>query len=276
MPTRRNIGFTLIELSIVMVIIGLIVGGVLVGQDLIVAARIRAQIAQIEEYNAAVNAFNVKYNAIPGDIPSLQASQIGLFARSNSPGDGDGDGYVASHFNYGTQANAWSFGGEDILFWADLAATGLIKGGFTVPCGSSQCNPAATTYPAIAGYIPPAKIGRNTFIVVYSQFGPNNFNLKNQNTYQIVSVNILANAVFTAPALTPIESHAIDVKIDDGSPLTGRVQSMRTDGPGIFDNYTTPSPSNTPCLQVGPPVIYGVSGSQGTSLVCSISIQGQF
>jgi prepilin-type N-terminal cleavage/methylation domain-containing protein len=47
-------GFTLIEMSIVLVIIGLIVGGVLVGQDLIRAAYIRAQITQIEKFNTAV------------------------------------------------------------------------------------------------------------------------------------------------------------------------------------------------------------------------------
>ena len=48
-------GFTLVELSIVLVIIGLIIGGVVVGRDLIDAATIRAQISQIEKYNTAVN-----------------------------------------------------------------------------------------------------------------------------------------------------------------------------------------------------------------------------
>jgi prepilin-type N-terminal cleavage/methylation domain-containing protein len=46
---RRNQGFTLIELSIVLVVVGLIVGGVLVGQNLIKAAQTRAQLAQIEK-----------------------------------------------------------------------------------------------------------------------------------------------------------------------------------------------------------------------------------
>ena len=52
-------GFTLIEMSIVLVIIGLIIGGVLLGRDLISAAAVRAQIAQIEKYNAAVNTLRV-------------------------------------------------------------------------------------------------------------------------------------------------------------------------------------------------------------------------
>ena len=59
--------FTLIELSIVLVIIGLLVGGVLVGQDLIQAGKIRAAVSEIQEINTAVNTYRLKYNAIPGD-----------------------------------------------------------------------------------------------------------------------------------------------------------------------------------------------------------------
>ena len=50
-------GFTLVEMSIVLVIIALLVAGVLVGQDMINAAAVRSQIAQIEKYNSAVNTF---------------------------------------------------------------------------------------------------------------------------------------------------------------------------------------------------------------------------
>ncbi len=59
-PRASQLGFTLIELSIVLVIIGLIVGGVLVGQDLIKAAETRATVGQVEKYNAAVNTFRTK------------------------------------------------------------------------------------------------------------------------------------------------------------------------------------------------------------------------
>ena len=79
-------GFTLIELSIVLVIIGLIVGGVLVGRDMIQAATIRAQVAQIEKYNAAVNTFRLKYNGLPGDMLPAVAATFGMFTLNNPNG----------------------------------------------------------------------------------------------------------------------------------------------------------------------------------------------
>ena len=76
-----KVGFTLIELSIVLVIIGLIIGGVLVGRDLISAAGVRAQISQIEKYQSAVNTFRGKYGYLPGDISDPTAQQYGFAAR---------------------------------------------------------------------------------------------------------------------------------------------------------------------------------------------------
>ena len=93
-PGRAERGFTLIELSIVLVIIGLIVGGVLVGQDLIRAAAVRAQVSQIEKYNTAVNTFRDKYGALPGDIQDPAASSFGFTPRGQLAGEGDGNGVI--------------------------------------------------------------------------------------------------------------------------------------------------------------------------------------
>src|SRR4051812_26321723 len=87
----KKSGFTLIELSIVLVIIGLITGGILVGKDLIQAAQIRATSSQVTKYSAAVNTFRIKYNALTGDIAEPNATGFGFVARGPLEGQGDGN-----------------------------------------------------------------------------------------------------------------------------------------------------------------------------------------
>ena len=134
---NKNIGFTLIELSIVLVIIGLIIGGVLLGNDLINAAAIRSQISQIEKYQTAVRTFQGKYGYLPGDIPDPTATQFGFLARGTNQGEGDGNGILENSSGGGCNVvgncgNSFSpLAGELMLFWADLSQTGLIEGNFT-------------------------------------------------------------------------------------------------------------------------------------------------
>ncbi len=91
-------GFTLIELSVVLVIIGLIVGGILVGRDLIEAATLRAVLSQQEQFKTATATFLNKYNCLSGDC--LNASSLGFTGGPNGtttagvPANGNGDGII--------------------------------------------------------------------------------------------------------------------------------------------------------------------------------------
>ena len=123
-------GFTLIELSIVLVIIGLIVGGVLVAQDLIKAAETRSQLAQLEKYSTAINSFRNKYGYLPGDIPEPYASRFSFQPRGTNPGEGDGNGFIKGYTNF-CGAMGISTLGEGILFWSDLSSANLIAESFT-------------------------------------------------------------------------------------------------------------------------------------------------
>src|SRR5665213_3372659 len=91
-------GFTLIELSIVLVIIGLIVGGILVGRDMIEAAKVRATVSQYEKFITAANTFKLKYGDLPGDLTTAEATALG-FAPLSRPNSGTaipGDGLIAT------------------------------------------------------------------------------------------------------------------------------------------------------------------------------------
>ncbi|MEQ9444354.1 MAG: prepilin-type N-terminal cleavage/methylation domain-containing protein, partial [Rhodospirillaceae bacterium] len=81
-------GFTLIEMSIVLVIIGLIIGGILKGQEIIESSRQKNVITQIDAVRSAVNTFADKYNALPGDYGSA-ATRI-----SGNLVDGDDSGII--------------------------------------------------------------------------------------------------------------------------------------------------------------------------------------
>jgi len=94
--------FTLVELAIVLVIIGLIVGGVLVGQDLIQAARLRGIITEFEQYKTSVFVFKNKYDGYPGDLIRNKASQYGFLNRISTDARGDGDGMIE------TDAPTWN------------------------------------------------------------------------------------------------------------------------------------------------------------------------
>lgn len=224
-PTRQQ-GFTLIELSIVLVIIGLIVGGILVGQDLIKAAEIRATIAQSEKYNSAVNTFRSKYNGIPGDLLETNAVAFGLCpvagcTGATTVGLGDGNGLIQDATNANLPV------GEPLIFWQQLSVAGLVDGayGTALTTAGEAAADAAPPDP----YLPPAKMGRGNYWHVGSA---NGFN------YYLIGgdTKLTAAGAYTfALKITPIEAYDIDVKIDDGAPNTGIVQARKAVATALSD-----------------------------------------
>lgn len=91
---QRQHGFTLVEIAIVLVIIGLLLGGVLKGQGLIDSAKVKNIIQQSNSLTAAVNAYQDKFRALPGD--DVMATTHVPGASSNGNGDGQITEYLAA------------------------------------------------------------------------------------------------------------------------------------------------------------------------------------
>ncbi len=88
-------GFTLIELSIVLVIIGLIVGGVVGGASLVKSARLQKEITTIKEYKTAINAFRSLYDELPGDMPDADEYWSECVDSSAGSCSGNGDNFIS-------------------------------------------------------------------------------------------------------------------------------------------------------------------------------------
>jgi prepilin-type N-terminal cleavage/methylation domain-containing protein len=225
-PSSPEQGFTLIELSIVLVIIGLIVGGVLVGQDLIRAAEIRATVGQIEKYNSSVNTFRTKYNGIPGDLSAANATAFGFIARAGSQGRGDNNGLIDG-VNTGV-AYAQTFTQESGFFWDDLTRANLVDGQFTSAADGAAV--AAIAAGGVPAQFPEARIARGNLVHVGSTGGLNYYLITG-----ITSTAVTTGNMTLTQNLTPTELFNMDNKLDDGLPQTGIVQAH-----GAASSTTTP------------------------------------
>jgi prepilin-type N-terminal cleavage/methylation domain-containing protein len=240
---NESAGFTLIEMSIVLVIIGLIVGGVLVGQDLIRAAYIRAQISQIEKFNTAVNTFYGKYQALPGDMGASTVATYGFSTATHNAanpapsGRGDGNGIIDGNVGgletttVGNLAGTTSMvtpGGETGVFWVDLSspvAGNLIEGGFAAATEATQPNVSNTQLPQ---YLPVAKLGGGNYVYVVEINGFNYFGIAN-----VLDFNSEDGTIENTAGMTVSQAYNIDKKIDDGFPTTGNVVTMLTYDNGV-------------------------------------------
>jgi len=119
-------GFTLIEIAIVLVIIGLLLGGVLKGQEMIVQGRIKNVIADFNGVQAAYYGYQDRYRAIPGDDGGAAARWPAVVGGAVVAVSGGGNGAIAGDFN--TPAAALDILKESNLFWHHLRRAGFIPG----------------------------------------------------------------------------------------------------------------------------------------------------
>lgn len=234
----KSNGFTLIELSIVLVIIGLIVGGVLVGQDLIRAAQIRSVVKDIEQYKTAVYTFRTKYDCLAGDCPNAttyfgaENATPATCQTTASTGtltcDGNGDGQVADT-TY-----------EMFRFWQQLAIAGLIKGKYTGVSGAS-----GSAHHILGTNAPSSAINGAVFGFSYFNYpngDSNTYAMNYENTFWFGAVTVSRPQ---NPVFSPAEAQVIDKKIDDGKPATGFVISLSNYNPWLNSKACSTSTNQT-------------------------------
>ncbi|MCE2927088.1 MAG: prepilin-type N-terminal cleavage/methylation domain-containing protein [Rickettsiales bacterium] len=249
--------FTLIEISIVLVIIGLIAGGVLVGQDLIKAASIRAQIKQIETHEAAFNTFRLKYNGLPGDL--INPDQFFTNTLTGAA-TGNGNGIVEfQNNNFYDDGVLWDTGaGEVRRFFTQLSDANLTQGQFDgsrilgKAFPSTELSDTGGFFVASSASFRVGSNGRSPDNTINYRRGNNvmwfvacNAGAAGTTATTPNNASPFNNAMFYwddfCAIFTPQELQNIDTKIDDGRPLSGRFF-------GFGGHDTKPVPTVNLCL----------------------------
>ncbi|MBL8377150.1 MAG: prepilin-type N-terminal cleavage/methylation domain-containing protein [Burkholderiales bacterium] len=187
---RRQQGFTLVEIAIVLVIIGLLLGGILRGQELIQGARVRNIIDQQNGIRAAFFAFQDRYRSIPGDLAAAQVQLVGNGALVATAGPGNGAVAAA----------------DSSTAFQNLTATGFLSCSVCTVSGaaSTASNSPTNVYGGVLQFVTDGAAAQGAAIVLAG--GQTRLNIKTGN---LVPSNVMGE---------------IDLKADDGQPNAGNLR----------------------------------------------------
>ena len=220
-------GFTLVEMAIVLVIIGLLLGGILKGQELITSARVRNIADQNSGVQAAYYGFIDRYRQVPGDWPEINAAQ----AIPNVDNGGDASGRL--------DGDVWE---EGLYLWEQLSKAGFIQGNYTGGSGSAP-NAAETDVAPRNAF--------NGFLMLFrtdDYEGDDAVERLNLTLGRGIPVNVLRE---------------LDLKIDDGLPETGVLRHALSAGAAMADNDVGHS-TDTCVDDTDDPAIWDIASNEQT------------
>lgn len=252
--------FTLVELSIVLVILGLLTGGVLTGQSLIRAAEVRKHVRFIDEFKSAWNTFRDKYMYVPGDMPNATS----FWGRSSLAGDGcltdSGTASATGACNgNGNGKIEWNVARENYQVFYHLYLAGLMN----AYAGTGSANAAVYL-------VPPGPAPGRMFVGSTNNYAELYANATDAalgasytgNAVQFAPINTTANAPIEA-YLKPEDAWNSDTKIDDGKLQSGEYRASNGYIPG------TTTAARAPCaIGTNPNYDYNLTY---TDVACKIS-----
>ncbi len=207
-------GFTLVELSIVIIIIGFLIAGISAGQSLIKQARLNGVINEMDKLTFAINTFRSTYGFFAGDFPDAFAMWGTRCAPNSSQCDGNGDGLDV--WNQFTNADCPNMQ-EPLHAWVHLKLAGLITGNFSGVC-SGNGESLDDIYPSLLG-------GNATWNTGVG---------RDSAEPEILGLTNAGGADYADdgnPVLSTNDAQNIDAKVDDGLPLTGLITGSDGYGP---------------------------------------------
>lgn len=235
---QKGNGFTLVELAISLMIIGLLIAGVLKGKELVDNARATQLVRQVKAYETAIISFEAIYNALSGDIRNPGTRIPGCTASPcNVPGNGD---KRIGATIYGGNSVAASNTEERHTFWIHLAAANLISG-IDVNGYGSGTPEFGKDYPST-----PFGAGFQAVHFVWSGGLSDGLLWRSFNgNFLKISPNASATTTNNVGTTTARQAAFIDRKMDDGMPNQGIVFSWNcsnetgTDSNGYRETTTT-------------------------------------
>tara|TARA_B100001123_G_C15281552_1_gene1014171 strand:- start:177 stop:971 length:795 start_codon:yes stop_codon:yes gene_type:complete len=260
-----NRGFSLVELSIVLVILGLLTGGILTGQSLIRAAELRSLTAHISTLQTSMHSFRDKYFALPGDMRNATdfwgaANSSGAGGNCADPLDntgtstqtcnGDGNGQIRTPGSGGTYY-------EQHRAWQHLANAGLIEGSYT---GAAAVANNSNSF-ARGVNAPQLKLGNVTGVLHYGQAISGSTNEFDRSAAHYIGYGTTSGGWPNGPFLTPEEAWNLDTKVDDGRPAYGVIRGHKKDSPTNPNCSTTNSSTDAE---------YNLSN---TNTLCSLNVE---
>jgi prepilin-type N-terminal cleavage/methylation domain-containing protein len=206
---RNQSGFTLIEIAIVLVIIGLLLGGVLKGQELINSAKVKNLATDFRNIPVFIYGYQDKFKALPGDDPNITTHLTGsIIPTPCAPAATVGHCVIGNGLIDGVW-NATTASDESYVFWQHVRLAGLTAGSTTT---------GATDYLPVNAAGGNIGIQSGTTIVANSPIKDASGNAI-RGTYIICSPNILGKF-----------AKQLDIQLDDGNTATGSMMATPTSG----------------------------------------------